>query len=216
MRQRHKPWALPYLEEHANLVGIPSHDDSIIPLPPHFDTFGLEIGVGKGDFIISMAQKNPNMFFFGIELQPSVLVLAVQKAVECGLSNLYFLLGNANEILTRFPEGQVSNIYLNFSDPWPKKRHEKRRLTSPLFLKQYEHLLQPSGQIIFKSDNYDFYRYTMEQLMNPPWHILESQSPYAKIEEQDAMTEYEMRFRSLGKSIHRLVIIKEDQFDGIK
>lgn len=216
MRQRHKPWAIPYLEEHANLVWRFSQEAPPLLFPTIYEAIGMEIGVGKGDFIISMAQKNPNMFFFGIELQPSVLVLAVQKAVEYGLTNLYFLCGNASDILSHFPQEKIATIYLNFSDPWPKKRHEKRRLTSSSFLQYYHQLLIKRGQILFKSDNFELYRYTMEQVMNHSWHILQAQSPYETLEANDAMTEYEMRFRSLGKPIHRLVIMKEEFVDGSK
>lgn len=216
MRQRHKPWAVPYLESIPQYVLSLTPATEAIDVPDSFSCFALEIGVGKGDFIIEMAQKNPACFYYGVELQASVLALALQKATSLHLANVRFIWGNAQRLQTLFPSLFFESIYLNFSDPWPKKRHEKRRLTSSFFLQQYYSLLTTKGRIYVKTDNTDFFDYSLSQFLPPRWTIIQQESPYRWIEERDAPTEYELRFRASGKPIHRLIVQKEELHDEIK
>ncbi len=151
----------------------------------------IEIGMGKGQFITSLAQKNPGINYIGIELYESVLIRAVTKREAIGeCPNLIFLRYGAEHLEGVFAPGEVERIYLNFSDPWPKERHAKRRLTSKEFLLRYVKFLQSTGRIEFKTDNRALFDFSLNQ---------------AEDMEGNIMTEYEERFSALGNPIHRLV-----------
>ena len=131
----------------------------------------IEIGTGKGRFLTSLAVQNPSINYLGIEKYSSVLLRAVQKMEqmeEC--ANLYFLRYDAEEILSLFDRDEVSRIYLNFSDPWPKDRHAKRRLTSREYLRRYDQFLTKDGAVIFKSDNRGLFDFTLEEALGNPIH----------------------------------------------
>ena len=113
----------------------------------------LEIGMGKGKFLMQLAEKNPQIHYIGIEKYSSVLVRALEKMEENPLENLHFIRMDAENIVNVFEKGEVDQIYLNFSDPWPKDRHAKRRLTSRQFLERYHNILKEEGRVIFKTDN---------------------------------------------------------------
>lgn len=168
----------------------------------------IEIGMGKGQFITSLAQKNPGINYIGIELYESVLIRAVTKREAIGeCPNLIFLRYGAEHLEGVFAPGEVERIYLNFSDPWPKERHAKRRLTSKEFLLRYVKFLQPTGQIEFKTDNRALFDFSLNQAEEMGWQLEEisydlHHSPYM---EGNIMTEYEERFSALGNPIHRLV-----------
>ncbi len=169
----------------------------------------IEIGMGKGQFIHQLAEKNPQINYIGIEMYSSVLYRALEKRAEADLDNLYFLRFDAKYLEEIFDNGEVGRIYLNFSDPWPKERHSKRRLTSPLFLSRYDKILAPKGFIQFKTDNRDLFDFSVETVeQSNHWHIDEitydlHQSQFV---EGNIMTEYESRFVAEGKPICRFVI----------
>lgn len=168
----------------------------------------IEIGMGKGQFIHALAEQNPDVNFIGIEMYSSVLYRALLRRAQTELSNLFFLRFDAKYLDTVFDEGEVGKIYLNFSDPWPKDRHAKRRLTSPYFLSVYNRILEKNGCIQFKTDNRPLFDFSVESIGNTGlWHIDELTYDLHNSEfvRGNIMTEYENRFVSEGKPICRLV-----------
>lgn len=168
----------------------------------------IEIGMGKGKFIQQMATVNPDISYVGIEKFSSVLIRALEKRPELETDNLYFLRFDAENITSIFSEGEVDRIYLNFSDPWPKDRHAKRRLTSVQFLERYKSILAPEGEIMFKTDNKVLFDFSLEQAKLAGWNIVEytydlHNSP---MNEGNIMTEYEERFSSMGTPICKMII----------
>lgn len=171
----------------------------------------IEIGMGKGKFIHTLAAQNPNINYIGIEMYSSVLYRAIEKRQEEDLPNLYFIRMDAKNLCDVFDENEIERIYLNFSDPWPKERHAKRRLTSPRFLDRYNNILHKDGCICFKTDNRALFDYSVETIeTTTPWKLKDitydlHTSPYA---EGNVMTEYEEKFSSKGMPIHRLVAFR--------
>ncbi len=167
----------------------------------------IEIGMGKGRFIMDMARLHPDVNYIGIEKFSSVLVRAVEKQNEEQLANLYFIRMDAEYIEQVFDRGEVDYIYLNFSDPWPKDRHAKRRLTSVQFLSRYQNILSDGGGVTFKTDNRPLFDFSLEQVEDADW-ILESKTfdlHHSEFAEGNVMTEYEKRFSEMGNPICRLV-----------
>lgn len=167
----------------------------------------IEVGMGKGKFLMEMAALNPDVNFIGIERYCSVLLRALQKREELELANLFFLCVDAKELSGIFAPGEVERIYLNFSDPWPKDRHAKRRLTSPEFMKVYDEILQKEGTVEFKTDNQELFSYSLESIPAAGWQIRQftrdlHHSPMA---EGNVMTEYETRFSAMGNPICKLI-----------
>ena len=167
----------------------------------------IEIGMGKGQFILEMARRNPDKNFIGIEKYSSVLVRALEKCEENPPENLRFIRMDAEMILDVFAPDEISGIYLNFSDPWPKDRHAKRRLTYRDFWNRYREILKRDGQVIFKTDNRPLFDFSLEEVEASGWHLMNvtydlHHSEYAK---GNVMTEYEAKFSALSNPIHRLV-----------
>ncbi len=168
----------------------------------------IEIGMGKGDFIIGMAMKYPNVNFIGIEMFSSVLVRAVQKLEELKLDNLYLINMDASDIDDVF-DREIDTIYLNFSDPWPKNRHAKRRLTSKLFLEKYDLIFKDEKKIFQKTDNIDLFAYSIESLSNYGYVLKNVTMDLYKNEPEDNVrTEYEKRFIEKNTKICRLEAYK--------
>ncbi len=172
----------------------------------------IEIGMGKGRFIHELALANENINYIGIEMYSSVLYRALEKRKKNEeLGNLFFLRLDARNLSDVFAPGEIDRIYLNFSDPWPKDRHAKRRLTSPNFLEIYSEIIDDSGKLQFKTDNRPLFDYSVESVNNSGlWHIEEitydlHNSPYIR---GNIMTEYETRFVSEGKPICRFLLSK--------
>ena len=169
----------------------------------------IEIGMGKGSFLMEMAARYPEVNFIGIEKYSSVLLRAIEKHAEHPeLTNLVFIRMDAEEIEDVFARDEVSAIYLNFSDPWPKDRHAKRRLTSDRFLGRYEKFLKPGGTVTFKTDNRELFEFSVESALANGWEMMEitrdlHNSMYA---EDNVMTEYEEKFVGLGNRICMLKI----------
>lgn len=167
----------------------------------------IEVGMGKGQFIIEMARRNPEVNYIGIEKYSSVLVRAVEKLEDFEQDNLRLIRMDAENIEEVFDKDEVDRIYLNFSDPWPKDRHAKRRLTSTRFLERYDNILTPEGRVMFKTDNKDLFDVSLEQVEEAGW-ILENHTydlHHSEYNEGNVMTEYEEKFSAKGNPICRLV-----------
>lgn len=168
----------------------------------------IEIGMGKGSFIMEMARRNPNINYIGIEKYSSVLIRAVEKRVqEPEMNNLFFIRMEAEYIEDVFDKGEVGYIYLNFSDPWPKDRHAKRRLTSRQFLARYVNILAEGGGVTFKTDNVSLFDFSLEEVEAAGWKLENSTRDLHNsiYNEGNVMTEYEKKFSEMGNPICRLV-----------
>ena len=169
----------------------------------------IEIGMGKGQFLMELARRNPTINYIGIERYTSVLLRAVQKIEEQPLPNLHFLCIDAATIPQIFEPGEVDRIYLNFSDPWPKDRHAKRRLTSSAYLARYERILAEDGWIEFKTDNQALFQFSLGEIeASPIWQLDASTFDLhhtAAMIEGNIMTEYEEKFSSQGNPICKLM-----------
>lgn len=169
----------------------------------------IEVGMGKGRFIMDLAALHPDINYIGIERYTSVLLRAVQKIEENPLPNVHFLCIDAATLPEIFGKGEVDKIYLNFSDPWPKDRHARRRLTSHEFLDRYNEFLAADGCIEFKTDNQDLFTFSLEEIENSPiWHLDASTRDLHHDEVMNlgnVMTEYEEKFSSKGNPICKLI-----------
>ena len=167
----------------------------------------IEIGMGKGQFITTLAKNNPEINYIGIEKYSSVLIRAIDKRDALEPTNLRFVRMDAEDIVSYFEKDEVDRIYLNFSDPWPKDRHAKRRLTSVQFLARYDQILTPDGIVQFKTDNRPLFDFSLEQFAEAGWSIdfvsfhLHENGPAP----DNVMTEYEEKFYNLGNPICKVV-----------
>lgn len=170
----------------------------------------LEVGMGKGRFITELAMRHPECSYVGIEKYSSVLLRALEKREELPeMDNLLFLRMDAEELPEVFGENEVDGIYLNFSDPWPKDRHAKRRLPSKEFLARYDRILKPEGKVEFKTDNVGLFEFALEQVQEAGWTLEASTFDLHHNEEMmqgNIMTEYEEKFSSKGNPICKLII----------
>ena len=172
----------------------------------------IEIGMGKGKFITSLAAANRDINYVGIEKYSSVLIRALEKMEEEPLSNLKFIRMDAEDIESVFSESEIDRIYLNFSDPWPKDRHAKRRLPSQRFLQRFANILTADGMIEFKTDNRQLFDFALEEAGAAGWTILASTFDLhndPKLCEGNIMTEYEEKFSSIGNPICKYVIARK-------
>ena len=168
----------------------------------------IEIGMGKGKFLYEMALKYPNINFIGIEKYESILIRALEKWEQNPLPNLRFLCIDAIQLKEIF-DHEISCIYLNFSDPWPKKRHAKRRLTSPIFLDIYEDLFVSTKHIIQKTDNGILFASSLKNINNAGYTFNEVFLDLANTDIENIETEYEQKFKSQGIKINYLDAIKK-------
>lgn len=181
------------------------------------DVFGnenpihIEIGMGKGQFLTRLAIANPDINYIGIEKYSTVLLRATQKLEEQELANLRLIRMEAETICDVFAEGEIAQIYLNFSDPWPKDRHAKRRLPSRQFLVRYDSILDKKGKILFKTDNTGLFDFALEELECAGWK-LETMTRDLHHDEKlctgNIMTEYEEKFSAIGTPICQYVIYR--------
>ena len=175
----------------------------------------LEIGTGKGRFILELAQRHPHVNYVGIEKYSSVLLRGVDRQDELQLPNLRFIRGEAELITEYFAEGEVARIYLNFSDPWPKKRNAKRRLPSKEFLRRYDVILSSSGTIEFKTDNRELFDFAVEEVSFSPFvidAITYDLHADPVMKEGNVMTEYEERFSAKGNRINKYILKRNPDF----
>ena len=163
----------------------------------------VEIGMGKGDFIIENALRYKDINFIGIEKYDSVIVRAIQKSNELELDNLKIIRVDANKLDTIFDK-EIDTIYLNFSDPWPKERHAKRRLTSSVFLSIYDKIFKDRNRIVMKTDNINLFDYSLESLTDYGYDIEFKTNNLDCLDTNNIMTEYEKKFHNLGVKINKL------------
>lgn len=169
----------------------------------------IEVGMGKGQFMMGMAAAHPEINYIGIEMYSSVLLRAIQKLEKDPLPNLRFLQIDAKDIEEYFEEGEVDKLYLNFSDPWPKDRHAKRRLPSRQFLARFGHIIKKDSVIEFKTDNRGLFDFAVEEAEPAGWEILEITYDLHHDEKMNAgniMTEYEEKFSAKGNPIYKYII----------
>jgi len=208
MRLRNKPWARDFMQAHPDVLILEPeqlknswHSQFGNDHPIH-----VEVGTGKGQFIIGMALANPDVNYIGIEHFDNVIVSALEKAIEADKpSNLRLVRANGADLETIFDKGEVARMYLNFSDPWPKTRHAKRRLTHETFLRRYEAILVPGGEIHFKTDNRKLFEYSLVSMSAYGMKLLDvALDLHADMPEDNIMTEYEEKFSKKGQPIYRL------------
>lgn len=168
----------------------------------------LEIGCGKGRFILTHASNNPNINYIGIELEPSALIIATEKAQTMDLDNLIFINYDANKLNDIFLDDEISRLYLNFSDPWPARKYEKRRLTHTHFLEIYDKILCKNAQIHFKTDNQHLFEFSLEQFTRNSWYLQNLSLDLHKTNRVNVMTEYEEKFSNLGFRINRVEAVR--------
>lgn len=210
MRMKLKKWSKPFLDNHPEVfISADRYSSADFLDFIAKENLYLEIGPGKGDFVCQMAQKNPDFNFLVIELNISVAAMTAVKIVENKLTNIKLIVDDALVVLPLLRTQSLEAVFLNFSDPWPKKRHEKRRLSSERFLKAYELVLKKGAPIIQKTDQKSLYDFSLESYETHGWTIKEKTEDYQNIVSFDAMTEYERNFRSLGHKIYRIIAIKE-------
>jgi len=198
MRTKYKPWAKPYLEEH-NEVQVTEEVLSTL------DNLYLEIGSGKGQFLVEMSKKNPIRNYLGIERNVTCAGFTAKKLVEEEITNAKLLYMDAEKALSIMKEKSVNIIYLNFSDPWPKTRHHKRRLTSDRFTSLYKKVLKDDGVIIQKTDNLELFDFSIETFLEAGFKIIEEDRNYM-LDDEDVLTEYEEDFRSKNLPIYRMKV----------
>ncbi|MDL2301387.1 tRNA (guanosine(46)-N7)-methyltransferase TrmB [Lachnospiraceae bacterium OttesenSCG-928-D06] len=171
----------------------------------------LEIGMGKGRFLYTLAERFKEINYIGIEKYSSVLYRGIQKMEEAPLPNLRFICMDAEDITNIFAKGEIDCIYLNFSDPWPKDRHAKRRLPSKEFLNRYDEILKRDGQIEFKTDNVELFAFAEQELKDSKWNVKALTYDLHSDEilmEGNVMTEYEEKFSSKGNPICKYIITR--------
>ena len=201
MRTKFKAWAEPYINEHPEVM---------CPFDKLNDqgSYYLEIGSGKGQFLLDMALKYPKITFIGVERNVTCCGFTAKKLAENEIKNAKLVFADAGQITPSINSDSVDGIFLNFSDPWPKKRHSKRRLTSEAFLSEYYRILKKGAKLIFKTDNYDLFTYSLEIISVSSFKLVEANYSYDGKDEFDAMTEYEKSFREEGQPIYRLILEK--------
>ena len=201
MRTKFKAWAEPFINEHPEVM---CPFDKLNDFVPYY----LEIGSGKGQFLVDMAKKFPTLTFIGVERNVTCAGFTAKKLVESEIKNAKLVYADAAQMMPSIKEDSVETIFLNFSDPWPKKRHTKRRLTSESFLSEYYRIVKKGGKLIFKTDNYDLFTYTLEIINVSSFKLVEANYSYDGQDDFDTQTEYEMNFRAKGMPIYRLILEK--------
>ena len=207
MRLRKDPRAEQYIQESEIVVSNPEdYKGKWHTLFGNNNKVHVEFGMGKGGFIIELAKQNPHINYIGVELFETVVYKACKKAErEEASGNLRYLFYNVEKCGDVFEKGEVDRIYLNFSDPWPKNRHANKRLTYSAFLDKYEQILNPQGEIHFKTDNKGLFEFSLNQLSDKDWKMKNiTLDLHASDMEDNIMTEYEARFSSMGMPIYRL------------
>ena len=203
MRTKFKAWAEPFINEHPEVMF--TEEQLLSFKEPYF----LEIGSGKGQFLLDMANKFPQKFFVGVERNVTCAGITAKKLVENETPNAKLMYLNAEVLLPNIKDNSIEGIILNFSDPWPKKRHHKRRLTAISYLNNYYRVLKPNGRLMIKTDNTDLFEFTKENIEQTKFKVIYLTENYVEYDEFDSMTEYEKSFREEGVAIHRIVLEKQ-------
>lgn len=210
MRLRNKPGAKETILQHPNYILTDGSDwkgkwqERFLKAQP----LHIEVGSGKGQFIVEMAKAHPEINYIGIEMQTNAIISILEKQLEEQLPNLQLLLVDGADLTDYFSDGEVDQVYLNFSDPWPKTRHEKRRLTYKRFLRTYETIAKPKAELHFKTDNQKLFEYSLASVT---WYGMTLKKVWLDLHASDfegnIMTEYEEKFSSKGQPIYRLEAI---------
>ena len=210
MRLRNKPGAKETILQHPNYILTDGSDwkgkwqERFLKAQP----LHIEVGSGKGQFIVEMAKAHPEINYIGIEMQTNAIISILEKQLEEQLPNLQLLLVDGADLTDYFSDGEVDQVYLNFSDPWPKTRHEKRRLTYKTFLRTYETIAKPKAELHFKTDNQKLFEYSLASVT---WYGMTLKKVWLDLHASDfegnIMTEYEEKFSIKGQPIYRLEAI---------
>lgn len=208
MRVKHKKWAEPLMKDHPEkMVMDPAEWKGRWEQRFEKDQpIQLEVGMGKGQFIIGMAKKYPEINFIGLEIEKTVAAIALKKALAEDLPNLQLICADGAALTDFFADHQIDKLFLNFSDPWPKKRHAKRRLTYHTFLSGYEQVVKQQGSLELKTDNMGFFEFSLVSMNNYEmkfdgvWLDLH----HSEENEKNVETEYEHKFSELGQPIYKL------------
>lgn len=210
MRLRNKPWAPELIAAHPELIATAETSDLAGKWAQRFADpelpVELEIGSGKGQFIIGMAQAHPEINYIAMELQTPAIGMILKKQLELQLPNLQLFLGDGADLTDFFATNEIQNLYLNFSDPWPKTKHAKRRLTYRTFLNQYHAVLPADGQLRFKTDNQGLFEYSLISLNANHWQFdfISLDLHQSERQEINIETEYEQKFAAKGQVIYAL------------
>ena len=208
MRMRKLPWAEDFLKEQSVVVEDPTTYKGKWKSLLACDELHVEIGTGKGDYWTKMAQLYPEYGWIGIEKNTNVAALAVRKFSNMNgkKEHMRYINKDAKYLQTWFAEHEVDVIHLNFSDPWPKKRAHKKRLSNVSFIEQYATILKEDGELQMKTDNSSLFEYSILEFQKANWYLHEFSVDYRRVEhEEDVITEYEHRFMEKGQPIYRAV-----------
>lgn len=219
MRLRNNPEALPMLEEHSDIVFINPKDmkGKWHQIFNNDHPIFIEIGMGKGDFILENAKRYPDINFIGIEKYSTVLAIAVNKGLKEGVpDNLRYMKEDAVMLPELFDKAEVETIYLNFSDPWPKKRHAKRRLTYSSFLDIYKSILPMNGHLIFKTDNRGLFEYSLCSFANYGLYFNDVclDLHHSEGYDDNIETEYERKFKDKGPIYRCDIVFNKEKENG--
>ena len=207
MRMRKKKNLVPRMERCGDFLIRDPYDRAghWRELMPEARELRLELGCGKGRFTAGTAAAEPDVLFIAVEMVPDAMVVAMERCVNAGLTNVYFVDANADQLPSFFAPGEVDRIYFNFSDPWPSNRHAKRRLTHGNFLRLYRQVLKMGGQIHFKTDNQGLFEFSVDEIPNFGFTLSEVTRNLHEYGPVGVMTDYEAKFYEQGLPINRLV-----------
>ena len=212
MRLKSKSWAKPLIADHPEYV---SPDTMPIHTQSGYARHALEIGTGKGDFIVGKCEKHKDTFFYGIERVTTVIAFALKKVLLTEPKNVKLIIGDFAKASFQMPDHLFDDVYLNFSDPWPKVRHHKRRLTAVGNLEKIHRILKPNGMIYLKTDNLELFEFSLLNLQIMSYNMKAIDRPYLEIDQHDVMTEYESFFRGQGQPIYRCVAQRSENVKAI-
>lgn len=210
MRMRKKPNLIPRMERCSSIL-LPTSTDTAPrrgkwrELMPEAKALYLELGCGKGRFTVETAAQHPDVLFIAVERVPDAMVIAMERAMELGLKNVFFMDDDAARLPQIFAPDEVDRIYVNFCDPWPGHKHARRRLTSEGFLSVYRRVLREGGQIHFKTDNHDLFEWSLFQFPKVGYELSEVNRNLHENGPCGVMTDYEEKFHNMGTPINRCV-----------
>ncbi len=205
---RNKKWAMPFLQEKKDLIIFEPMEKGNWKNLLKKDIINIEIGFGKGSYIEQMSKIHENIGWIGIERDINCAAVAAKRIVEDQPNNLKMIVNDAEDLKEWFDEKEVNNIYLNFSDPWPKKRNTKRRLTSSSFIEQYASILKDDGRIIMKTDNRKLFEFSVLSFLQNGFDLEYINVDFRKELQDDPITEYENRFMEANQPIYRFIVHK--------
>lgn len=213
MRMRKKKWAEAWLDNHNDYIfSVPSNQKGNWRKLLSSEVIHLEIGMGKGDYTIGMSKLYPSEGWVGLEKDISAAATAARKVIdnELPIANNRMIVSDAINLEEWFDEDEISTIHLNFSDPWPKKKYHKRRLSSDSFLNIYKKILKNNGEIIMKTDNEDLFESSLETFKEAGFKVVYVNRDFrSEKHDEDVISEYESKFISEGKVIYRLIAIND-------